>query len=383
VTPILTLPLKASATRLLGFESTSLVFATYYITGNFDLNLRRLVNGAARLGPVFIAIVDRLILIWALLRFDVFHYFFDRGIMRSNGRFGIRLEELELLQSAGKRVYGFAYGADVRLRAKTLALGRWNFCADCPAPLKFCVCDDRTGRSMLGEVSARLTASVALGDMCAYLPGVRNVNYWPIDLERLPPAQSPQVDGPLRIAHAPNHTHFKGSSYLESVIDKLKAEGYAIEYVKVQGVPNEEVMRIFGEVDLVADQFIGGAYGYTALEAMARRKPVLTYVRDPDLVVAPAECPVINVTPDTLEDALRWCIENRSALITTGAAGQAYVARWHTIEAVAARLAGLYLDTGDFPKAVTTRLATFQDAEASRRASLAVATDWHHPWTIQ
>ncbi len=380
-TPILTLPLKARATSLLGFKSTTVVFQTYYITQDFDLNLRRLANGAAWLGPWAATLLDRLLIIWALLRFDILHYFFDRGLMRPEGRFGIRLQELDWLKMAGKRVYGFAYGADVRLRQETLAFGRWNFCAECPKPTQFCLCDDKAGGASLADAAARLTAPVALGDMIPYVPNARNLHYWPIDLDRVPPAAAPRLDGPLRIAHAPNHTHFKGSGYLELAIQKLRAEGGTIDYVKVQGVPNTEVIRLFGEADLVADQFIGGAYGYTALEAMARCKPVITYVRHPALVQAVEECPLINATPDTLEETLRWCLGNRAALGSIGVQGRAYVARWHTVEAVAARLGQLYLDTADFSPVNASRIRATIEEEERRRAGIR-AHAFEHPFRI-
>lgn len=378
--PILTLPLKAQATRLLGFESRSVVFETYYITRGFDLNLRRLANGAARIGPRAARTMDRLILIWGLLRYDVFHYFFDRGLMHPQGRFGVDMQELDWLRAAGKRVYVFAYGADVRLRERTLALGRWNFCVDCPTPKKFCLCDDETGGARLAAICARITAPVALGDMLAYPPNARNMHYWPI--ATAPVAAPPARRDTLRIAHAPNHTHFKGSAYLEATIETLRREGAPIEYVKVQGRPNVEVIDIFRDADLVADQFIGGAYGYTALEAMALGKPVLSYVRSADLVEAAQECPLINVTPDTLEITLRWCLANRDRLVTIGAQGAAYVARWHDVSAIAARLGRLYRETGDFPQATLDAIAAQETRETRRRASIATVEGWAHPFQV-
>jgi len=287
-TPILTLPLKARATALLGMQSRTVVFETYIITRNFDYNLRLIANGAARLGPWASALADQLILAWALLRFDVIHYFHDRGLMRPIGRFGIRGEELDLLRMGGKAVYLFAYGADVRTRETTLALGRWNYCVDCPQPGRYCVCDEQAGLTAAREAGRRVTATVSMADMLPYMPGSKYLDYWPIDTDALKAAAPPRVHGALRIAHAPNHTHFKGSRHLEAAIEKLRGEGHAIEYGKVQGVPNTEVLALFRSADIVADQFIGGAYGYTALEAMALGRPVLTYVRSPKLVEAGA-----------------------------------------------------------------------------------------------
>lgn len=382
VTPILTLPLKARADRTLGFKSHSLVFVTYYIARDFDFNLERVIHWLERHAGGLIAPFERLLLAWALWRYDVFHFFYDKGLTAPVTRYGVNPVELDLLRAAGKRVYLYAYGADVRRRAETLALGKWNFCTECPEPGRFCTCEDEGNVAIMAGMAARATCAVALGDMLAYVPNARNMHYWPIDLDRVPPAAPPRADGPLRIAHAPNHTHFKGSHHLEAMIARLRAEGHAIEYVKVQGVPNAEVIRLFGEADLVADQFIGGAYGYTALEAMARGKPVMTYVRSPDLVEAAEECPLINVTPDTLEETLRWCLANRAQLPAIGAQGTAYVRRWHTIDAVAERLGRMYEETADFPEATLRPIREARAAILAAREHIPQAAGWQHPFLV-
>lgn len=381
--PILTLPLKARADSMLGFRSDTIVFRTYHISGDFDFNFRIPVGIAWRLGRWPYELASRMILGWAALRYDVFHYFFDRGLLPPGPEGGIRSEELDFLKLAGKRVYAFAYGADVRSREATLGLGRWNFCVDCEVPGRYCVCSDTRAAAAMDKMIARLTAGVALGDMLTYVPGARQQHYWPIDMTRFPEtAGAPSVSGPLRIAHAPNHTHFKGSSYLERAIERLRLKGHAIEYVKIQGVPNHEVRELFRSADLIADQFIGGAYGYTALEGMASAKPVLTYVRSADLVEAAHECPLIQATPDTIEEVLRWALSHRERLAIVGYQGRRYVERWHSIEAVAARFAALYCETGDFSQPLVARWNAFRTDEVVRREAIPSLQGWHHPFLV-
>lgn len=231
VTPILTLPLKAKGDRRLGFNSNSLVYNTYVITSKFDINLRKpyvIANGLGLL-PAF----QRLVLAWALIRYDVFHTFADRGLLDPASWLQIDAVELAAWRAAGKRVYVYAYGADVRTRNKTLALGRWNFCVDCTEPSKYCVCSDSEGAGSISNIAKYATAMVSLGDMLAYMPNAKPLNYWPIDVDRIKPGRSVRADGPLRIGHAPNHTHFKGSVYLEQAIARLQARGHLIEYVKI------------------------------------------------------------------------------------------------------------------------------------------------------
>ncbi|MCA0424842.1 MAG: hypothetical protein LCH61_16255, partial [Proteobacteria bacterium] len=188
VTPILTLPLKARATRHLGFRSESVVFQTYHITRRFDLNLRKVVGAVGKLAPSALPAFYQVLLGIAILRYDVFHYFADRGIVPPKSRFGVDLDELAALKAAGKRVYLFHYGADVRLHQRTLdAFGEPNACTGCEHPGRYCLCDDATGGPALLAAHRLATASVSMGDMLAYVPGAINAPYWPIDVAALPP----------------------------------------------------------------------------------------------------------------------------------------------------------------------------------------------------
>jgi hypothetical protein len=268
VTPILTLPLKARCDEMLGIKSETMVWTTYVVTKSFTWNLKMFVAICLKTDTALLFPLGRFVLGIALLRYDVFHFFNDRALSWPMRRFGIEPPELEIYARASKPSYVFVYGADIRTRQRTLDLGKWNFCRDCPEPTRFCVCDDIVGSEHMAKTVERATAVVALGDMIAYAPQARNIHYWPIDTSALKMVGVTRTYGPLRIAHAPNHMHFKGSQYLEAAIEKLKTEGFAIELLRVSNVPNTEVLRLFAEADIVADQFIGGAYGYTALEGI-------------------------------------------------------------------------------------------------------------------
>jgi glycosyltransferase involved in cell wall biosynthesis len=350
VTPILTLPLLAECDRRLGFRSRSLVYVTYYITRKFDINLepamRLLGRVSARLANRF----PTYVLAWAMLRYDFCHYFLDRGVLAPAARMGINPKELDLIRRAGKRLYTYTYGADVRTRAATLRLGRYNFCVDCPQPPRFCVCIDAIGAATVAEVGRYATAMLAMGDMLTYVPGATELHFWPIDVARVSPA-SPDYRGdrPLRVLHAPNHTHFKGTRHLEAAVARLRAEGHAIELDLVQGVPNSEVMARMRAADIVAEQFIGGFHGYTALEGMALGKPVVSYVRDRRLLLAADECPLLDADPERLEAVLRACVTGAYDLAALGRQGRAYVEKYHSIDAVAVRLGRLYLATASLP----------------------------------
>jgi hypothetical protein len=355
-TPILTLPVLAGCDRLLGFKSESLVFTTYYITSNFDVNLRKAVDWVRARAPHLYRPLTWVVLAYAVLRYDVIHVFCDRGILLPAGM-GVNPRELALLRSAGKRIYTYTYGADVRTRERTLALGEFNFCTHCPDPGQYCICDDAAGSAAIRAIEPYATRMLAMGDMLAYVPTAENFHFWPLDLRRIAPAPPrARTGGPLRVAHAPNHPHFKGTHYLEAAVARLQQEGVAIELVRIEGAPNSEVLRLFREVDLVAEQFIGGFHGYTALEAMAVGRAVISYLRGPDMMMDPDSCPILSADPRTLYQVLKDCALGHHDLESLGRRGRSYVERYYSTEAVAARLGRLYLRSAAFPERWRRRL---------------------------
>lgn len=382
VTPIVTLPLKARCDLALGFRSESLVLTNYYITDDFTWNFKwtRFLVPKSLLQQA----VLKLVLAAVLLRFDIVHYFADRGILPpEDGRFGIHADELRALRLAGKSVYVFTYGADVRTRVQTLSLGKWNFCRDCDDPGRYCICDDHHAMKIMARTSDRINRFVSLGDMLEYVPRPIHLAYWPVDTEETAICTAAISSGPLKIFHAPNHTHFKGTRYLERAIADLRREGKEIQLVEMSGVSNRAVIQGMAEADVVVDQLVGGAYGYTALEAMARSKPVISYVRDSLLIVGFDDCPLINATPDTINDVLLWCLLNRNRLERIGQQGRAYIEKHHCISAVAGRFAGLYRDTMPLQADIVDRLSTFQHHESQRANLIRSVEGWEHEWRAE
>jgi glycosyltransferase involved in cell wall biosynthesis len=353
VTPILTLPLLARCDRLLGLRSESVVLSTYHITSQFDINLGKLLGKVLDDFPIAYPAFQRLSLAWALLRYDVFHYFCDRGFLAPvDFRIGINPVELEILERAGKKLFCYAYGADVRTRDATLALGKYNLCVYCPEPMKYCICDDALGAANIARIAAKATAMVSMGDMLAYVPGARNRHYWPIDLDRFPfVGVNWSAGAPLRIAHVPNHAHFKGTSYLDDAVSRLQEDGFKLEVLRAQGVPNETVIQIYSEADIVADQFVAGFHGYATLEAMALGKPVLCYLRGPEMMLDETECPIINASPDMLYATLRDILEGRVDLVDLGLRARSYIVKYYSCDAVAVRQGEMYRELlAGFPR---------------------------------
>ena len=357
-TPILTLPLLARADRMLGFTSQSVVHTTYHITNQFDLVLAGCADRLSRSAPHLLPTFYRIVFLWALLRFDVFHFFYDRGLLERPSRMGISRDELALLKRAGKRVYLYAYGADVRTQAETRALGTYNCCMHCDGVGSNCICDSEEAARNQAYYRKYTTALVATGDMMMYVPGALNLWYWPVDTGRVSySGVAWDGRGPLRIFHAPNHPWAKGSQYLISTVERLRGEGLPIELTTVTKVSNLQLMKIMAEADVLVDQLLIGWHGYTALEGLAQGKVVVCFIRDRAMLLEPAECPIISASPDTIEDVFRGLLERSpQELARLGRLGRGYVEKHFSIAAVAGRLCRLYLSTARLPTVSERRL---------------------------
>lgn len=374
VTPINMLQEMAEADRRLGNEAETVVFNAYDITSNFDVVLKPYEDAVVAQRPADLVAFHNLVLVWALLRFDNFHLFNDAGLalpLGGNGAdFGMALREMDLYRAAGKQLYTYAYGADHRMRQKTLKSGRFDFCMECPEPgrfcvcddLRFCVCDDLRAEKMLAEIAERATAMIGTSLSMAQLPGARNLYYPVVDTDRLRPVPAvepaPSSSRPLRVGHFPNHGVFKGTKYIEEAVAGLSAEGVQIELDMISGVLRTEALARMAGVDVLVDQLVSGAFGLTAVEAMALGLPVVCYLR-PGVALADLDnCPIVHADPDTIKGVLRRLAQEHDALAAIGVRSRDYVVRNYSIDTFAGRLALLYADTADLAPRDRERLRT-------------------------
>ena len=338
--PILTISTNSKAERLFGYESHTLVYHTYYLTNDFDYNLERFFHSAF-LGVFF----SWSVFLWAFVKYDVFHFFFDRGLLPPRSPRGINRIELPLLRIGGKKVIVSAYGGDVRYERQCEAQGKYNCCVDCNQKLNACICSEAVAMKNLGYINRYSNLTLSMGDMKDYTPGSRNDTfYWAIDLKGIEyVGVRCENTFPVKIIHAPNHRQFKGTKYLVEAVEKLKQRGYEIELQLIEKIPNEEALRLYREADIIAEQFLIGWHGYLAVEGMSLGKPVVCFIRKPfeDYPLG-KNCPIISADPDGLEETLAWLIENPQIRMELGKRGREYVEEVFSLESVGSRLDRIY-----------------------------------------
>jgi glycosyltransferase involved in cell wall biosynthesis len=160
-----------------------------------------------------------------------------------------------------------------------------------------------------------------------------------VDTDALQPCYETANPVPL-VLHATNHGELKGTSYLVEAAEKLKQKGLHFELKLLGHTPHPEVLSWIKKCDIVADQFLIGAYARFAIEGMALGKPVMCYLREDLYDKNPIwrECPIINTNPDSIEMKLSELLSSRQFRAGIGHQGRVYVERYHSVEYVGSRL---------------------------------------------
>ena len=333
--PVINISYTARAERLYGYRSETLVYQTYSINRKHDFD--HVLDRSVRL-PAVGLLVPYAAFLWAGLRYDVFGLFFDGGLL---ARTPWWRAELALLKLAGKRIVVYPYGGDARLASETRKLGPWNAYSEIPPGQEDR--DESEVRTRLEAFGRRADVILGCADLVDDLPRLDGVFLYPLPTEDWPPARAPD-DDVLTVVHSPNHPHYKGTRYLIEAVEELEREGLPIELVLVQGMPTDEARATYERADVIADQFLIGAYALFAIEGMALGKPVLCYLNERFAPEHPewAECPIVNTNPETIGANLRRLASDPELRAELGLRGPPYAEKYHSLRAVGAKLDGIY-----------------------------------------
>lgn len=128
-----------------------------------------------------------------------------------------------------------------------------------------------------------------------------------------------------------------------------------------------------------ADIHIAGGCGLDngALRALAASVVVVGRFATAADFVAPWEAPVCATDETGVEGVLRWLGENRATAVAIGAQGRRYVARWHSRQAVRARLLARPYSIATLAKRYLVASVIADVAEDT-----ADALDWLHPFRV-
>ncbi len=189
----------------------------------------------------------------------------------------------------------------------------------------------------------------------------------PVNTHSLTPLGRRHKDGIPVIVHAPNHRNVKGTQFLMDSLEQLRRLGIRFELRVIEGMRRADAIAAYRQADIIADQFVIGAYGVFALEGLALGKAVLTYL-DHDHLSDPAlNLPIVNTNRDNMTAVLAVLLQVPELCERLGAAGRTAVVKNHSLEAI-----------GEFNKMIYDHLwwgarleiekATFFDPHRTARA---------------
>lgn len=149
------------------------------------------------------------------------------------------------------------------------------------------------------------------------------------------------------ILHIPTHREVKGTVFVESAIERLRAEGLSFDFKVLRpNLTQKQVREKISEADIYVDELRCGSYGITCVESMASGKPTITYIREDLVEKYPTDLPVVNANPDTIYAKLKELILDGELRSKIGFRSRKYVEKYHALESVGPRLKQIYNEIG-------------------------------------
>jgi glycosyltransferase involved in cell wall biosynthesis len=156
------------------------------------------------------------------------------------------------------------------------------------------------------------------------------------------PAYPPSETAEPLVVHAPSHRGRKGTDAVLGAVETLRRRGRRFRFELVDGRPRAESLEVVRRCDVFLDQFVVGAYGLAAIEAMALGKPCVGYIL-PELRDAyPPELPIVQADENDLADVLDRLLADGAARNALGRRGRAYVEQYHDALMIGRQLIEIY-----------------------------------------
>ncbi len=253
-------------------------------------------------------------------------------------------DEARWFEDRGTRCGIVFHGSDVRDPERSIDLNPHSFFGDM----------DREERASQAARAARnretagqsgLPLFVSTPDLLDHLPGSRllplaiAVREWS---SPLPAFRNPRP----RVLHRPSGatSTLRGTRTILPVLERLDAAG-KIELVAAGVVARSRMADLIRSVDILVDQVQIGAYGVTAVEALAAGRLVIGDLLPTVRQAAGDDIPIVNATPSDLEDVLADVVADLDTAAEIAARGPRFARRMHDGRASADAL-DVLLDKG-------------------------------------
>lgn len=299
----------------------------------------------ARLLMPYVALTRLALFVWVLLKFDV--------IVLGGGSSFFNFHEFPLFRWLGKKVVYTFHGTDIRPpyidgffepeHYQHLVAVEGAGAGQPTRPMTAAVEVARLRRRRAKTIERNSQLLVCSPNICHFL-SKPFISFYriglPINVEAVasPAAQTREGNPVPRVVHAPSQRKGKGSDFIRSIMDGLKAEGVAFEYIEVNNMPNAKLLEMLASCDLVIDQaFSDAPVAGLAAEASALGVPVVVggYYASAWQRYIPAEIlpPVVFCRPEEMKDHIARLLRDTALRRSLGERAQAFVtSQWTELE---------------------------------------------------
>ena len=289
--------------------------------------------------------------------------------------------DLWLLKNLGKRIVIVFHGTDARAPYVNGA-----YPCETPDEINACIAEARRMKRRI--VAIERHADVIVNHVLSSHFHERPIVGWlnvgiPSEISGAESAPASN-GGRCVIVHAPTRPGPKGSAIFEAAIENLRAKGHQIEFVKLMGRTNAEVLEAIRACDFVVDELFSDiTMASFASEAATLGKPAVVGLHGYDLLqrwTAPGLLPpAVLCEPATAERVIEHLIVDRQARLDRGRQAREFLEQRWTSIAVAQRFqqlcdgtvpASWYFDPGAVPYVFGWGLS---DEQARRRIAAVIA----------
>jgi glycosyltransferase involved in cell wall biosynthesis len=238
--------------------------------------------------------------------------------------------DIPTLLKAGVTVALLAHGSEARIPSLHVEIERWSPFPDMDDKVVNNL-EETARRSLELFTSYPGPVFVSTPDLLDFIP---NGRWCPVVVDPAVWSSDKPVmdrDRPI-VAHAPSKSAIKGSDLIDPILSDLAHDGL-IDYRRVENVDPADMPDVYRDADIVVDQVRLGSYGVAACEAMAAGRVVLGHVADHIrqhiLDETGLELPIVEVTPDSLDEVVRDLVADRDRARAAAGRGAAFAGAVH------------------------------------------------------
>lgn len=253
--------------------------------------------------------------------------------------------ELPVLKRMDRKLVVHYRGCEIRDRERNMRLHpEMNICQACD--YNATICQDPLGKQ-------RRERAAQYGDLCLvttpdlldFVPAATHFPFFAPDIDysdyETGCRRRRQGEG-FKIVHVTSHPGIEGTDDIARAIDNLRAKGYSIEFVFLNGVHHNRVLREIAEADLTIGKMKMGYYANAQIESMFLGVPSVTYVRPEFMTEELRESGFIFTSLPDLERTLEYYLSHPTALEKKRELARRSILRLHDNERLGRQLVELY-----------------------------------------